>query len=96
MTSSWPNARLVYITDQSIPRRARHHRRAQQFIRSAAVTQSEEASSEQASTSKSTIDWDAFDAHQRKVPKLSHAEEARLLLDSGRYEYLDLQNHQSP
>ncbi|CAL8467755.1 g7293 [Coccomyxa elongata] len=33
----------------------------------------------------SGIDWNTFDEYQRSVPRLSHAEQARLLLDTGRH-----------
>ena len=86
VTASWPTARLVprvqhwAITQQAGCRRRRG------VSSSAAVQQSDQAASEQANTSvSSNIDWDAFDAHQKEVSRLSHAEEARLLLDSGRY-----------
>ena len=86
VTASWPSARLVHrvhhrpITQQAGCRRSRG------LSSSASVQQSEQAKSEQVSTSSSSnIDWDAFDAHQKEVSRLSHAEEARLLLDSGRY-----------
>lgn len=35
--------------------------------------------------SSSGIDWNAFDENQKSVPRLSHAEQARLLLDTGRH-----------
>jgi hypothetical protein len=40
---------------------------------------------EEASTSGSGIDWEAFQAQQRAAPRLSHADEARTLLDMGRH-----------
>ncbi|CAL5219739.1 g1637 [Coccomyxa viridis] len=70
-------ARILPIDPQACQRTRRT------FVTSAAVQQSEAASSEQTSASNSsTVDWEAFDAHQRQTPRLSHAEEARLLLDS--------------
>ena len=72
-----PRTSPVYLQACYTARRA--------LVRSAAVQLSEAASSEQASASSSSaIDWEAFDAHLRDIPKLSDAEEAMLLLDSGR------------
>jgi hypothetical protein len=37
-----------------------------------------------AEATTSEIDWQAFDAQQREAARLSHAEQARLILDTGR------------
>lgn len=86
VTLRGPHVRLVKAAPRISPIDSQACQRSRRtFVTSAAVQQSEAASSEQASaSSSSTIDWEAFDAHQRQTPKLSHAEEARLLLDSAR------------
>ena len=86
VTASWSGARLVHRVHHRAITQQAGCRRSRSLSSSAAVQQSEQAASEQTSTSDSSnIDWDAFDAHQKEVSRLSHAEEVRLLLDSGRY-----------
>ena len=81
-----PKFRLVQAASHISPISSQACQRTRRTLgTSAAVQQSEAASSEQGSASSaSKVDWEAFDAQQRETPRLSHAEEARLLLDSGR------------
>ena len=96
VTASWSGARLVHRVHHRAITQQASCRRSRGLSSSAAVQQSEQAASEQTSTSDSSnIDWDAFDAHQKAVSRLSHAEEVRLLLDSSRYKSFQIKTLQA-